>query len=159
VVLATTTEGTRAGKILGLAYLGHGVASLHQPVALKGLITRSLLKVVRNTVEESGVQSGVVRRQVMTISNVKAMVAKVITAGLLAGAFVMMATAKAEAQAVQFGVHVGYPEYGNYRYHDDHIRREEVRRHQDWVRHDEWVRGREYHDYRGYRHDAPYRYR
>ena len=84
----------------------------------------------------------------MTISNVKAMVAKVLTAGVLAGAVMMAAPAKADAQAVRFGVQVGYPQYGYYHY--DHIRRDEYRRH------DDWARGR---DYRGYRHNAPYWYR
>ncbi len=78
----------------------------------------------------------------MTISNVKAMVAKVATAGLLAGAFVMAAPVKAEAQPVRFGVEVGHPQYGFY--HDNHIRVEEMRRHDAWVRHDEWVRAHEY---------------
>ena len=47
----------------------------------------------------------------MKSTNVKAMVAKVMTVGLLAGAFVMAAPAKADAQ--QFGavVEVGYPHY------------------------------------------------
>jgi hypothetical protein len=45
----------------------------------------------------------------MKSTNVKAMVAKLMTVGLLAGAFVMAAPAKADAQ--QFGVVVeaGYP--------------------------------------------------
>jgi hypothetical protein len=89
----------------------------------------------------------------MTITNVKATVAKVLTVGLLAGAFVMAAPAKADAEVFGIGIHVGAPAYGyDHRYHDDHIRREEIR-------HDDWGRGRDYHDYRGYRHNAPYWYR
>lgn len=98
----------------------------------------------------------------MNISSMKATVAKVITAGLLAGVFVMAAPAKAEAQSVRFGIAVGYPQYSypqydNYhRDHYDHIRAEEFRRQEDARRHEEWARA---HDYRGYRHDAPYGYR
>jgi hypothetical protein len=70
----------------------------------------------------------------MKITNVKAMVAKGITAGLLAGAMVFAAPAKANAQRVVVGVQVGYPHYY------DHARFE--------PRHDVWF----------YRHDRNYRY-
>ncbi len=50
----------------------------------------------------------------MTITNVKAMVAKVFTVGLLAGAVVMAAPAKAEAQ-VGIGVRIGPAPYYGYR--------------------------------------------
>ncbi|SNS23506.1 hypothetical protein SAMN05421770_101104 [Granulicella rosea] len=45
----------------------------------------------------------------MTITNVKAMVAKVLTVGVLAGAVVMAAPAKAEAQGFAVGVRFGAP--------------------------------------------------
>ncbi len=44
----------------------------------------------------------------MKLSNVKAMVLKGVTAGLLAGAFALAAPAKADAQVV---VQVGHPHY------------------------------------------------
>ena len=83
----------------------------------------------------------------MKITNVKAMVAKGVTVGLLAGAFVLAAPAKANAQ--QFAVvQVGYP---NYRcYGPDYyarLRFEQERRHAEWVRAHEYQR---YHyDHRG----------
>jgi hypothetical protein len=83
----------------------------------------------------------------MKITNVKAMVAKGVTVGLLAGAFVLAAPAKANAQ--QFAVvQVGYP---NYRYYGPdyyaRLRFEQERRHAEWVRVHEYDR---YHnDHRG----------
>jgi len=87
----------------------------------------------------------------MKITNVKAMVAKGVTVGLLAGAFVLAAPAKADAQQFAVGVQVGYPHYGYGYYGPDYyarLRFEEARRH------DAWVRAHEYHPYRygyGYR--------
>ena len=76
----------------------------------------------------------------MKITNVKAMVAKGVTVGLLAGAFVLAAPAKANAQVAV--VQVGNP---HYRYYgpDYYARlRFEDRRHA------EWVRVHEFHPYR-----------
>ena len=78
----------------------------------------------------------------MKSTNVKAMVAKVMMVGLLAGAFVMAAPAKADAQ--QFGtvVEVGYPHYDYSR--RDYIefqRREAIRRHEEWLRAHRFDRG------------------
>ena len=87
----------------------------------------------------------------MKITGLKAIVAKVITAGVLAGAFVMAAPKQAQAQRFVVGVQTGYPYYGTaYGRHDDFRRREEFRRHE------EWARARAYNHY--YYH-APYRYR
>jgi hypothetical protein len=71
----------------------------------------------------------------MKITNVKAMVAKSVTVGLLAGAFVLAAPAKADAQRFVVGVQVGHPHY-DYVRHDyyDHVRFEQERRHEEWVR-------------------------
>jgi hypothetical protein len=71
----------------------------------------------------------------MKITNVKAMVAKGLTAGFLAGAFVLAAPAKADAQRLIVGVQVGYPHY-DYARRDfyDHVRFEQERRHEEWVR-------------------------
>jgi hypothetical protein len=74
----------------------------------------------------------------MTIPNVKAIVAKVITAGLLVGALAFAAPAKAEAQRFVVGVQVGYPHYDHYDYarrdYYDHLRFEQGRRYADWGR-------------------------
>jgi hypothetical protein len=78
----------------------------------------------------------------MKSTNVKAMVAKVMMVGLLAGAFVMAAPAKADAQ--QFGavVEVGYPhlDYSR-RDYVEFQRREAIRRHEEWLRAHRFDRG------------------
>jgi hypothetical protein len=67
----------------------------------------------------------------MKITNVKAMVAKGVTVGLLAGAFVLAAPAKANAQVAV--VQVGYPHYYGPDYYA-RLRFEQERRHAEWVR-------------------------
>jgi hypothetical protein len=77
----------------------------------------------------------------MKITNVKAMVAKGVTVGLLAGAFVLAAPAKANAQQSAVGVQVGYPYHGYYG--PDYyarLRFEQERRHAEWVRAHEYQR-------------------
>jgi hypothetical protein len=90
----------------------------------------------------------------MKITNVKAMVAKGVTVGLLAGAFVLAAPAKADAQQFAVGVQVGYPAYYGhpaYRYYGSdyyaRLRFEQERRHAEWVRAHEF--DRYHHDHRG----------
>ena len=98
----------------------------------------------------------------MNITNVKAMVAKVATVGLVAAAFLVASPAKANAQ-VSFGVRVGGPVYGyghvrpvyappvygygyarpGYGYYGHPYGWD--RRHEEFVRHEEWNR---YHGYR-----------
>jgi hypothetical protein len=75
----------------------------------------------------------------MKITNVKAMVAKGVTVGLLAGAFALAAPAKAQAQVV---VQVGYPHYVYGPDYYARLRFDEARRHA------EWVRVHEFHPYR-----------
>ncbi len=75
----------------------------------------------------------------MKITNVKAMVAKGVTVGLLAGAFSLAAPAKAQAQVV---VQVGYPHYVYGPDYYARLRFDEARRHA------EWVRVHEFHPYR-----------
>jgi hypothetical protein len=82
----------------------------------------------------------------MKIANVKAMVAKGVTVGLLAGAFVLAAPAKADAQQLAVGVQVGYPHYYGPDYYA-HLRFEQERRHTEWVRAHEY--GRYHYGYRG----------
>jgi hypothetical protein len=68
----------------------------------------------------------------MTIKNVKGMLAKGVTVALLAGAVVLAAPAKANAEVV-VGVGFGAPYYGRPGYYD-RVRIEEARRHAEWVR-------------------------
>ena len=121
----------------------------------------------------------------MTRTQVKTMVGKVMTVGLLAGAFVMAAPAKAKAQGVSFGVQLGGPVYSGYgdgrRGYWEHERREAYERQlaferqqawlrqQDFLRHEAWerehrFRGRDDRRYdggydRGYDRDRDDRYR
>jgi hypothetical protein len=71
----------------------------------------------------------------MKLTSIKAIAAKGMTLGLLAGAFALAGPAKAEAQ--QLVVRVGYPPY----YYG----------HPRYVRHEAWVRAhdRHYYGYRG----------
>jgi hypothetical protein len=82
----------------------------------------------------------------MKITNVKAMVAKGVTVGLLAGAFVLAAPAKADAQRFGVAVQVGYPHYYGPDYYA-RLRFEQQRRHEEWVRAHEF--GRYHYGYRG----------
>ncbi len=101
----------------------------------------------------------------MTITNVKAMVAKVLTVGFLAGAFVMAAPAKAEAQGFAVGVRFGAPVYVAPRYVAlvyGYGYGYDVRRHDEWVRHEEFERQRAFErerDYDRYHHGPAYGYR
>ena len=85
----------------------------------------------------------------MTIKNVKAMMVKGVTVGLLAGAVVLAAPAKANAEVVVgvgFGApYHGAPYYGRAGYYE-RLRIEEARRHAEWVRMHE--RDRYYYGYR-----------
>lgn len=76
----------------------------------------------------------------MKLTNVKAMVAKVMTVGLLAGAVALAVPAKADAQPVVIGVRVGYPQYA---YGPGYLRFEQRRR-DEFLRHEAWVRTHEY---------------
>ncbi len=81
------------------------------------------------------------------IANVKGMVAKVLTVGFLAGAVVMAAPAKAQAQEIYVG------NGGFYARHDFYERErvEAIRRHDAWVRAEEYRRFHHDRFYRGYR--------
>ena len=68
----------------------------------------------------------------MKLTKVKSMLVKGVTVGLLAGAVVMAAPAKANA-AVVVGVGFGAPYYGRPGYYE-RLRIEEARRHAAWVR-------------------------
>jgi hypothetical protein len=94
----------------------------------------------------------------MKIATVKAMVAKVLAVGVLAGAVVIAAPTKAQAQEVFVGVGGPYARHNFYererieafRRHEAFVRAEEFRR----FRHDRFEHDRFYqHDrfYRGYR--------
>ena len=113
----------------------------------------------------------------MTIPNVKAMVVKAITVGLVAGALAMVAPAKAEAQHFTFGVQVGGPVYGYQGGYDreryeaycrqqEYVRQQANLRQQAFLQHDAWERheheawehGGDRRDFRhnddGFRHDG-----
>ena len=75
----------------------------------------------------------------MKLTNVKAMVAKGLTVGLLAGAFVLAAPAKAEAQ-ISFGVQFGTPVYNGYNDYYARQRYEQYRRQQAYEAQQEWAR-------------------
>jgi hypothetical protein len=80
----------------------------------------------------------------MKLANVKSMLVKGVTVGLLAVGVAMAAPAKANA-AVVLGVGAGAPYYGRPGYYE-RLRIEEARRHA------EWVRAHEFRTYRyGYR--------
>jgi hypothetical protein len=68
----------------------------------------------------------------MKLAKVKSMLVKGVTVGLLAGAVVLSAPAKANAQVV-VGVRFGAPYYGRPGYYE-RLRIEEARRHAEWVR-------------------------
>jgi hypothetical protein len=102
----------------------------------------------------------------MKLTNVKAMVAKGMTAGLLASAFMLAAPAKAHAQGFAVGIQVGNPsyDYGRRDYYErircEQERREAFLRQQEWerqqafLRHEAWERqqayGRYGYGYRGH---------
>ena len=84
----------------------------------------------------------------MKSTNVKAMVAKVMTVGLLAGAFVLATPMKAEAQGWQVGVQLGGPVYygdgrGSRWYHErqeEFAREQAYAREQEYLQHEAWER-------------------
>jgi hypothetical protein len=87
----------------------------------------------------------------MKSTNVKSLIAKVMTVGLLAGAVVLAAPAKAEAQGVAFGLQVGYPHYDYSRRDAFEFQRREAIRRQEEIRRAEWLRAHRFHDRFGWR--------
>lgn len=85
----------------------------------------------------------------MKLANIKGVVAKVLTVGFLAGAVVMFAPEKAQAQEVFLG-------NGYYARHDFYEREriEAFRRHEAFERRQAFIRHEEY---RRFRHDRLYR--
>jgi hypothetical protein len=101
-----------------------------------------------------GVQSDVVQEDVMKTNSiqgfsVKGILTKVVVAGALAGAVLIAAPQKAEAQGFRIGVQIGHPGYyapvapvvygPAYGYREDfhaRQRREEFLRHEAWERHE-----------------------
>jgi hypothetical protein len=86
-------------------------------------------------------------------ATLKSMVAKVMTAGLLAGAFLFAGPKKAEAAQFRVGVVVGpqpvivapryYPRRARYdRLRAEEIRRAEIARREAWIRHQQWLHHR-----------------
>ena len=99
----------------------------------------------------------------MKATQVKSLVAKVMTAGVLAGALMFVTPAKAGAQQFSVGVQIGrpavYPDYYARRDYYDRLRWEQARRaeiaRREWIRRQEWLR----HEHREHGYDAyDYRY-
>jgi len=96
----------------------------------------------------------------MTSTNVKAMVAKVMAVGLVAGAVVLATPQQAQAQGFAVGVQVGYPHYDYSRrdYYErqrfEAERRAEFERREAYLRHEAWERE---HSYRFHDRDDRYR--
>src|ERR1700737_1737261 len=106
-----------------------------------------------------------IREVVMKSTNVKAMVAKAMTIGLLAGAVVLAAPAKAQAQ-IAVGVQLGYPQYGYpQRGYYDHERQEAIAQHEAWERqqaylqHEAWERQQAYQRHEAEEREQAYRFR
>ena len=101
-------------------------------------------------------------------ATLKSMVAKVMAAGFLAGAFALVGVSKAQAQSWSVGVQVGPPVYGYappaYGYGPDyyarlryeHERREAYERQQAWLRQQEWLEHERHEAWQHdrYRHDG-----
>ena len=92
----------------------------------------------------------------MKLTNVKAMVAKSLAVVLLAGAFVLAAPAKADAQQFAIGVQFGAPVYNGYNNGNDFYARqryEQIRRQQAfeaqqaYARQQAWERAHAYSRY------------
>ena len=89
----------------------------------------------------------------MKLTNLKAMVVKAMTVGMMAGAFILAAPAKAQAQGFGVRVQVGYPPYSRDYYERlrfERERRDAFLRQHAWFRHQAWERD--------HRHDYGYRY-
>ena len=103
----------------------------------------------------------------MKATQMKSMIAKVMTAGLLAGAVMFAGAKKAEAQQFSIGVQIGrpvvYPGYYAQRGYDhgyyerlrcEQERREAIARQEAWQRQQAWMRHEQRERYDGYRdHD------
>ena len=103
----------------------------------------------------------------MKATQLNAMIAKVMSVGVVAGALMLAGPAKAKAQAWSVGVQYGAPVYGyaapaygpDYyaRLRYERERRAAFERHQAWLRaqerarHEAWVRQQRYYDRHDYR--------
>jgi hypothetical protein len=88
----------------------------------------------------------------MTRKGMKAMVAKAMAVGMLAGAVAIFAPAKAQAQQVVFNAQFGRPAVVVDARHDyfERERIAEMQRREAIRRHEEWLRAHRFHDYRDY---------
>jgi hypothetical protein len=89
----------------------------------------------------------------MKLANIKAMVAKLLAVGVLAGAVVIAAPTKAQAQEVSIGVGAPYARHDFYEREriEAYRRHEEFERRQAFIRHEEFRRFEHDRFYRGYR--------
>jgi hypothetical protein len=94
----------------------------------------------------------------MKIPNVKAMVAKAVTVGMVAGALMLAGPTKAQAQQFGFGVQFGGPRYVQPApgfWARRAWEREQIARREAAIRHEEWVRA---HRFEGRPHGGGYGY-
>ena len=75
----------------------------------------------------------------MKLTNVKALIARSLAAGLLAGAFVLAAPAKANAQQFAVGVQFGSPSYGYDGPRDYYARQRAFEAQQAYARQQAWA--------------------
>jgi len=89
----------------------------------------------------------------MKLANIKAMVAKLLAVGVLAGAVVIAAPTKAQAQEVFIGVGGPYARHNFYEREriEAYRRHEEFERRREFIRHEEFRRFEHDRFYRGYR--------
>ena len=76
----------------------------------------------------------------MKLTSVKSMLIRGVTVGVLAGAVVLTAPAKAEAQQFAVGVQFGAPGYGYYAPGDYYARQRAFAAQQAWAQHEAWDR-------------------
>lgn len=147
--LATTT--THEVQRRGLSEDRHGGASVHEMRESKHGRGEKL----RATVEMNGGSVRCKLEVVMKLTSIKAMVAKAMAVGLVAGALVLAAPQKAQAQ-VRIGVQFGYPpvyayapgyaypsyppDYYARRDYYERLRCERERQREAWERHEAWER-------------------
>ena len=84
----------------------------------------------------------------MNIANVKGMIAKGMMAAMVAGALMVAAPTKAEAQGFAVGVQFGGPRYARRDFEFE--RRQEFLRREAFLRHEEWLRAHRFERERGY---------
>jgi len=88
-----------------------------------------------------------------TIARIRKLVAKVMLAGVAAGALMIASPVKAQAQEIVVGVRAGYGPRAGFAFdrRQEFLRREEFARREAFLRHEEWLRAQRFHGRFGYR--------